>query len=85
MTRVPELIAVGVNVAFGHDCVMDPWYGVCCDYMLKEAHMGLHVAQMTSQKGIRQCFDAVTVNAAKVMHLQGYGIAPGCDARFVLL
>ena len=26
MTRVPELMAAGVNVAFGHDCVMDPWY-----------------------------------------------------------
>lgn len=59
-------ITAGVNVAFGHDCVMDPWYGVCCDYLLEVAHMGLHVAQMTSQKGIRQCFDAVTVNAAKV-------------------
>ena len=53
--------------------------------MLEVAHMGLHVAQMTSQKGIRQCFDAVTVNAAKVMHLDNYGIAPGCDASFVLL
>ena len=47
--------------------------------------MGLHVAQMTSQKAIRSCFDAVTVNAAKVMHLQGYGIGSGCDASFVLL
>ena len=28
MTRVPELMAAGVNVAFGHDCVMDPWYGM---------------------------------------------------------
>ena len=53
--------------------------------MLEVAHMGLHVAQMTSQKGIRACFDAVTVNAAKVMHLDNYGIAPGCDASFVLL
>ena len=85
MARVPELMVAGVNVAFGHDCVIAPWCGVCCDYMVEVAHMGLHVAQMTSQKGIRQCFDAVTVNAAKVMHLQGYGIAPGCDARFVLL
>ena len=25
MTRVPELLAAGINVAFGHDCVMDPW------------------------------------------------------------
>jgi cytosine deaminase len=85
MTRVPELLAAGVNVAFGHDCVMDPWYGMGSGDMLEVAHMGLHVAQMTSQKGIKACFDAVTVNAAKVMHLQGYGIAPGCDASFVLL
>lgn len=85
MTRVPELMAAGVNVAFGHDCVMDPWYGMGSADMLEVAHMGLHVAQMTSQKGIRQCFDAVTVNAAKVMHLQGYGLDVGCDASFVLL
>ena len=85
MTRVPELMAAGVNVAFGHDCVMDPWYGMGSGDMLEVAHMGLHVAQMTSQQGIRACFDAVTTNAAKVMHLEGYGLDPGCDASFVLL
>ncbi|RZI91751.1 MAG: cytosine deaminase, partial [Variovorax sp.] len=85
MTRVPELMAAGVNVAFGHDCVMDPWYGMGSGDMLEVAHMGLHVAQMTGQAGIRQCFDAVTTNAARVMHLEGYGLATGCDASFVLL
>jgi cytosine/creatinine deaminase len=85
MTRVPELMAAGVNVAFGHDCVMDPWYGMGSADMLEVAHMGLHVAQMTSRKGIQACFDAVTMNAAGLMHLQGYGIEPGCDASFVLL
>ncbi len=53
--------------------------------MLEVAHMGLHVAQMTSQEGIRRCFDAVTCNAAKVMGLAHYGIEPGCEASFVLL
>ena len=85
MTRVPELMAAGVTVAFGHDCVMDPWYPLGSGDMLEVAHMGLHVAQMTSQTGMRKCFEAVTTNAAKVMGLQGYGIAPGCDASFVLL
>lgn len=85
MTRVPELMAAGVNVAFGHDCVMDPWYGMGSADMLEVAHMGLHVAQMTSPKGLRDCFDAVTVNAAKLMYLQGYGLEVGCDASFVLL
>lgn len=85
MTRVPELMAAGVNVAFGHDCVMDPWYGMGSGDMLEVAHMGLHVAQMTSQAGIRQCFEAVTTNAAKVFGLHRYGLEPGCDASFVLL
>jgi cytosine deaminase len=85
MTRVPELLAAGINVAFGHDCVMDPWYSLGSGDMLEVAHMGLHVALMTSQQGIRACFEAVTTNAAKVMHLQGYGLEPGCDASFVLL
>jgi cytosine deaminase len=85
MTRVPELMAAGVTVAFGHDCVMDPWYSLGSGDMLEVAHMGLHVAQMTGQTGMRQCFDAVTVNAAKVMGLAGYGIEAGKEASFVLL
>jgi cytosine/creatinine deaminase len=85
MTRVPELMAAGVAVAFGHDCVMDPWYGLGSADMLEVAHMGLHVAQMTSQAGMRACYEAVTSNAAKIMHLDRYGLAAGCDASFVLL
>jgi cytosine deaminase len=85
MTRVPELIAAGINVAFGHDCVMDPWYSLGSGDMLEVAHMGLHVCQMTSQASMRQCFEAVTVNAARVMGLQSYGLAAGCHADLVLL
>ncbi len=85
MTRVPELLAAGVNVGFGHDCVMDPWYALGSGDMLEVAAMGLHVAQMTSQQGMRQCFDAVTVNNARVLGLQGYGLAPGNRADFLLL
>jgi cytosine deaminase len=28
MTRVKELLDSNINVAFGHDCVMDPWYSL---------------------------------------------------------
>jgi cytosine deaminase len=53
--------------------------------MLEVAQMGLHVAQMTSQAQMRACFDAVTVNAAKVMGLADYGVAEGRPADLVLL
>ncbi|MEO7497184.1 MAG: amidohydrolase family protein [Massilia sp.] len=85
MTRVPELIAAGVDVAFGHDCVMDPWYGLGSGDMLEVAHMGLHVAQMTGQEAMHQCFLAVTETPARILGLDGYGIAPGCHADLVLL
>ncbi|WP_369823007.1 amidohydrolase family protein [Rhizobacter sp. OV335] len=85
MTRVPELMAAGVNVGFGHDCVMDPWYSSGSADMLEVAQMGLHVAQMTSQAQMRACFDAVTVNSAKILGLDGYGLAVGARADFVLL
>jgi cytosine deaminase len=82
---VPELLAAGINVGFGHDCVMDPWYPLGSADMLEVAQMGLHVAQMTSQAQMRACFDAVTVNSARVLGLEGYGLDVGCQADFVLL
>ena len=85
MTRVPELMAAGLTVAFGQDCCMDPWYPLGSADMLDVAHMGLHVAMMTGTEAMRACFDAVTVNAAKIMGLEDYGIAPGCHADLVVL
>ena len=85
MTRVPEQLAAGLTVAFGHDCVMDPWYSLGSGDLLEVAGMGLHVAQMTSQDAMRQCFEAVTSAPARLLHLPGYGMAPGCHADFVLL
>jgi len=85
MTRVKELMAAGLNVAMGHDCVMDPWYSLGSHDMLEVAHMGLHVGQMTGTAEMRSCFDAVTVNAARVLSLEGYGIEPGCHADLVVL
>jgi cytosine deaminase len=85
MTRVKELMAAGVNVAFGHDCVMDPWYPLGSHDMLEVAGMALHVGQLTGVAEMQSCFQAVTENAAKALNLEGYGIAPGCHADLVVL
>ena len=85
MTRAPELIAAGVTVAFGHDCVMDPWYSFGAADMLEVAHMAVHVGQMTSLDGIAAAYAGITTNAAKILHLDDYGIAPGCRADLVVL
>jgi cytosine deaminase len=85
MTRVPEMRAQGINVAFGQDCCMDPWYSLGGADMLDVAHMGLHVGQLSSREAMRFCFEAVTTNPAKVMQLDGYGIAVGNNADLVVL
>jgi cytosine deaminase len=53
--------------------------------MLEVAHMAIHVAQMTSLDGIAQAYAGVTTNAAKILHLDGYGLEPGCRADLVVL
>jgi cytosine deaminase len=84
-TRVPEMRPYGINVAFGQDCCMDPWYSLGSADMLEVAHMGLHVGQMTSRDAMRFCFDTVTTNPAKIMGLDGYGLDVGCNGDLVLL
>jgi cytosine/creatinine deaminase len=85
MTRVPEMRGAGINVAFGHDCVMDPWYSLGSADMLDVAHMALHVGQMTSREAMRYCFDAVTANPARIMGLEGYGLDVGSNGDLVVL
>lgn len=85
LTRVPELMAAGLTVAFGHDCVMDPWYPLGSGNMLEVAHMAIHAAHLTGYEQMRQCFLAVTENPARILGLEGYGLEPGCYADLVVL
>lgn len=84
-TRVRELRDAGVTVGFGSDCMMDPWYSLGMADMLDVAFMGLHVGQLSSRADMAWCFQAITETSAKILRLDGYGIAEGCEASFVLL
>jgi cytosine/creatinine deaminase len=85
LTRIPQMLEIGINVAFGMDCVMDPWYSLGTADPLDAAHMAVHVAQMTSIDAMNQCFASVTTGAAAAMQLPGYGIAVGHPADMVML
>lgn len=85
MTRVRELMAAGLNVSFGHDCVMDPWYSMGSGDMLEVGHMAVHVAQMAGLDEKSAIFDALTRNSAVTMGLEGYGLEKGCKGDLVVL
>jgi cytosine/creatinine deaminase len=71
-------------VAFGQDCVKDPWYPLGSGDMLDVAHMGLHVALMTAPTQMRTCFDMVTTTPAQIMGLD-FGLHIGARGSLVVL
>ncbi len=86
VTRVKELWQNGLNVSFGHDCVQDPWYSLGTGSMLDVAHMGVHICHMTGREEVDACYQMVTSNAAKTLHLEDkYGIEVGKPANAIVL
>jgi cytosine deaminase len=86
LTQVKELREAGINVAFGHDDVMDPWFPLGTGNPLQVAHVGALAAQMTAPAELAECFAMVTTRAADVLSLgERYGIAPGRPASLIVL
>jgi cytosine deaminase len=85
LTRVPELRAAGVNVAFGQDCTMDPWYPLGHACMLDVAFMGIHAVPMTSREAMAWSFESVTLNGAAAMGLPDPRLREGGAANLVIL
>ncbi len=86
ITRVKELLAAGVNVALGHDSIMDPWFPLGRGDMLAAAQLALFLCHMSGHSEIDDVFDLITINAAKTLRIQDcYGIEEGKPADFLIL
>jgi cytosine deaminase len=85
LTQVKEMLGAGVNVAFGHDDVIDPWFPLGTANPLMVAHVGALGAQLTSPAEIVECYRMVTDRAASVLGLgEHYGLSIGQPASFVI-
>jgi len=85
ITRVKELLAAGVNVLSSQDDVDDPYYPFGRPDQIEVGQYTAHVAQLTYPKELETVFDMISVNAARAMRLDGYGVEPGCRADLVLI
>lgn len=84
-TRVTELLAAGVPVAFGQDCVDDAFYPFGRGSMLEVALVSAHAAHLTTPDELRTALAAVTTVPAAAWHLDGdYGVVPGARADLQL-
>ncbi|HKV58232.1 MAG TPA: cytosine deaminase [Ktedonobacteraceae bacterium] len=86
ITRVKELLAAGVNVALGHDSIMDPWFPLGRGDMLAAAQLALFLCHMSGYEEINDVLDLITSNAAKTLRIEDrYGIEEGKPANFLVL
>ncbi|GAK31493.1 cytosine deaminase [Weissella oryzae SG25] len=85
LTRVKELDAAGINVAFGEDDIKDPWYPMGNGNMLDVLHMGLHATQVMGFSEIMNSYRFISHNGAIAMHIEDhYGIEVGKPANFLI-
>jgi cytosine deaminase len=86
ITRVKELLASGVNVALGHDSIMDPWFPLGRGDMLAAAQLALFLCHMSGYEEIETMLDLITTNAARLLRVQDrYGLEVDKPADFLVL
>ena len=80
-----RLIEHGVNCALSTNNVLNPFtpFGDCS--MIRMANLYANIGQVGSATGFRQCLDMVTSAPARLMRVNGYGIAVGNPADLVIL
>ncbi len=85
VTQVKELLAAGVNVACGQDCVHDTFYPFGQNDPLEIAFLLCHASQMSQPAEIRTVMDMVTSHGAKALRVPDFGVAVGAPADLVVL
>ena len=86
VTRVAELDRAGLNVCFGQDSIVDPWYPLGNGNILRVLEAGLHICHMLGYEDLQRALDLITDNSARTLNLgERYGIAVGRPANLLVL
>ena len=85
VTQVKELLAAGVNVACGQDCVHDTFYPFGQNDPLEIAFLLCHASHMSQPAEMLTVMDMVTSNGAKALRVPDFRVAVGVVADLVVL
>jgi len=86
LTRVAELDRAGMNVCFGQDSIVDPWYPLGNGNILRILEAGLHICHMLGYDDLKRSLDLITDNSARALNLgEGYGLEVGRPANLLIL
>ncbi|WP_417701615.1 cytosine deaminase [Pseudomonas sp.] len=86
LTRVAEIDRAGMNVCFGQDSIVDPWYPLGNGNILCILEAGLHICHMLGYEDLKRSLDLITDNSARALNLgEGYGLEVGRPANLLIL
>ncbi len=86
LTRVAEIDRAGMNVCFGQDSIVDPWYPLGNGNILRILEAGLHICHMLGYEDLQRGLDLITDNSASTLNLgERYGLEVGRPANLLVL
>jgi len=86
LTRVAEIDRAGMNICFGQDSIVDPWYPLGNGNIVRILEAGLHICHMLGYDDLQRALDLITDNSARTLHLgERYGLEVGRPANLVIL
>lgn len=80
-----RLLHHGVNCSLSTNNVLNPFtpFGDCS--LVRMANLYANVCHVGATEDMRECLAMVTDRSARLMRLEGYGVATGCAADLVVL
>ncbi len=86
LTRVAEIDRAGMNICFGQDSIVDPWYPLGNGNILRILEAGLHICHMLGYEDLQRGLDLITDNSARTLNLgERYGLEVGRPASLLVL
>ncbi len=82
--RVKELLAEEVLVALGQDDIADAYYPFGRNNMLEVGFLSAHQLWMTTLPELDRIYDMITVDAARAMNVERFGLRVGAPAHLVV-
>lgn len=83
-TRIREFLEAGVNISYASDNIRDPFRPIGNGDMLEEGLLTAQVAQMVTKTDLETIFKMGTVNPAKALLLEDYGLEVGKQADLII-
>ncbi len=86
LTRVAEIDRAGMNICFGQDSIVDPWYPLGNGNILRILEAGLHICHMLGYEDLQRGLDLITDNSARTLNLgERYGVEVGRPSNLLVL